>query len=792
MNQSNLELERLKEVRKFLIQENQLKKELQQLVKLAAKICHVPMAAITRIDAHTQWFEVALGIEEKFIPRTQSFCNRVIEGNSMMIVEDVSQDDRFNTSPLFLSQQAVQFYAGVPLVTSTEHALGTLCVLGLQPQTLSDDQQCILKTLAKQVIFQLELKQKNDLLKQAQQALDEEKEWLRQAQALASIGNFLGDFENRSWKGSDTTLEILGFEEQRLYSWEEFVTGIDPEDLSKLTSQFQRLQTTQNEFHSQYRWYHRQNGKTLRIHTIYKVIKNAQNKPSKVFGVIKDVTHQWQTQKDLQESKTRLSALVNNLPGLVYTCLNDVHWTMLYISEGSTKLTGYEPDTFLKGTIAFSDLILPSYRNRLHKEVQESFHNNQSFELSYPIMVNGQVKWIWERGKAVGKTKDNVEILEGFMTDISEQIETEKALKLSEQRWQFALEGAGDGVWDWNLETGQVFFSKHWKYMLGYDVEEITDRVEEWANRVHPDDLARCYQDINRHISGEASMYVNEHRLRKKDGTYCWILDRGKVIEYSKNGKALRMIGTHTDITHRKRTERTLKRQNEEMLKANQELDNFVYRVSHDLRAPISSVIGIIELLKSEPNNSESASHLLELAKTSLKKQDTFIRDILDYSRNSRLEVNPEEINFQELMDEILSHFEFSEDFKEVHQKVHIEQNHPFHSDKKRLEIILNNLISNAFRYRNVLIQDSFIQIDVKVKQHIANIKIIDNGIGIQPQYLHKIFNMFYRATDKKPGSGLGLYIAKEAVNKIQGNIDVSSKPGVETKFVVTVPNLEP
>ncbi len=134
----------------------------------------------------------------------------------------------------------------------------------------------------------------------------------------------------------------------------------------------------------------------------------------------------------------------------------------------------------------------------------------------------------------------------------------ERALRESEQRWQFALEGAGDGIWDWNVQTDMVFFSRQWKAMLGYAEHEITNSLGEWSKRVHPEDQAACYAALDRHFSGETPVYQNEHRLQCKDGSYKWILDRGKIVEWTADGRPLRVIGTHTDITAHKQAEAKL------------------------------------------------------------------------------------------------------------------------------------------------------------------------------------------------------------------------------------------
>lgn len=150
----------------------------------------------------------------------------------------------------------------------------------------------------------------------------------------------------------------------------------------------------------------------------------------------------------------------------------------------------------------------------------------------------------------------------GFLhiaTDISALKQAQIELAASEARWKFALEGSGDGIWDWDARTNIVYFSPQWKAMLGYNIADIGNTLSEWDSRVHPDDKEQCYADLQKHFRGETDIYVNEHRMRCKDGTYKWILDRGKVIETDTEGNPLRVIGTHSDISARKEQEERLR-----------------------------------------------------------------------------------------------------------------------------------------------------------------------------------------------------------------------------------------
>ena len=234
-----------------------------------------------------------------------------------------------------------------------------------------------------------------------------------------------------------------------------------------------------------------------------------------------------------------------------------------------------------------------------------------------------------------------------------------------------------------------------------------------------------------------------------------------------------------------------LLRSNEELKKSNKELDSFVYSVSHDLRAPLSSMLGVIgvcEMKGMEPFMEKNISFM----KSSIKKLDGFIMDILDYSRNARLEVNRQEIHFDELLTDISNNLKFksAEDPSNVDIKITVHNGVAFYSDKSRLGVILNNLISNGIRYQNPDVADPFVEVRVDISETNADILVKDNGIGIDKEDQEKVFNMFYRVSSKSVGSGLGLYIVKEAIEKLQGVVRLQSEIGKGTEFNIRLPNL--
>lgn len=236
-----------------------------------------------------------------------------------------------------------------------------------------------------------------------------------------------------------------------------------------------------------------------------------------------------------------------------------------------------------------------------------------------------------------------------------------------------------------------------------------------------------------------------------------------------------------------------LKKQNLELIqklqKANEELDRFVYSAAHDLRGPVASLLGLINLAKSE-DSLEKIRYYLALKEKTLKKLDEMIHDIIDFSKNSHLKLETNEIDFRQLIDAVVLSCRKFENADQMNVEVHIQQNQPFFSDRLRLEIIFENLISNAFRFYNPFEKKKSLSIAINADAQIVRIEIRDNGIGIDKEHLPHIFEMFYRATDKNVGSGLGLYIVKETLAKLSGTIRVSSEKEKGTTFYLDIPAL--
>jgi signal transduction histidine kinase len=229
-----------------------------------------------------------------------------------------------------------------------------------------------------------------------------------------------------------------------------------------------------------------------------------------------------------------------------------------------------------------------------------------------------------------------------------------------------------------------------------------------------------------------------------------------------------------------------LKKQNNILITTNNELDRFVYSASHDLRAPITSLRGLIEIAKEE-KDPKVIEQYLNLMKESLDKQDEFIREIIDFSRNKGKEVAKQPVNLAKTIDQVIRHHCYMPNANEIQFTKDIELE-TIPSDPLRIEIILNNLISNAIKYSDQTKEKMTIHIKTYLKNHFAIMEIADNGVGIKKENLSNIFKMFYVTQNSNKGTGLGLYITQETVSRLQGSILVESELHKGTKFTLQIP----
>ena len=289
------------------------------------------------------------------------------------------------------------------------------------------------------------------------------------------------------------------------------------------------------------------------------ITRHPDGRPKRVVGTISDITEMVKAEAALRMSEERWQfALEGSRDGVWDWCPSDGR---AYFSPRWKAIIGYTDAEIDNTYQAWLALIHPEDVAKTEQAVMDYLAGKAPvYETEFRMRnKGGGYRWILARGKIMARLPDGRPLrVVGTHTDVTNRKQAEEKLRVSEERWQFALEESQSGVWDWHVDRDEIFFSPRWSQMLGYESQTKGMSVQEWSGRVHPDDFAKATVEMQRHLRQETNIYVSEIRVKTKDGAYRWILDRGKVMTWSPEGRPLRVLGTHTDISFLKQLQESL------------------------------------------------------------------------------------------------------------------------------------------------------------------------------------------------------------------------------------------
>jgi len=392
-----------------------------------------------------------------------------------------------------------------------------------------------------------------------------------------------------------------------------------------------------------------------------------------------------------------------------------------------------------------------------------------------------------------------VDTLSKSMTSI-ERLNEESELRklalseLKENSNQLALviDSTAAGVWDWQVQTGEVVFNERWAEIIGYTLDELSPTsIDTWMNNANPDDLKRSGELLEKHWSGKTSRYVFEARMKHKKGHWVWIFDSGKVVEWHDDGKPKRMIGTHQDITKRKNNEKMLIEATKQAEQAAIAKSEFLASMSHEIRTPMNGVLGMLGLVI-DTDLSDEQQHRINIAMSSAKSLLNLINDILDFSKADagKIELENIDFNLRTMLGELsetmglqvqVKNLELILDVTKVEESM-------VKGDPSRLRQIISNIVSNATKFTakgEIVIQAELLPNEDSSLRF--NCKITDTGIGIPKDKIPNLFDSFSQVdsstTREFGGTGLGLAIVKKLCNLMNGGISVTSELGKGSSF---------
>ncbi|MEO5777551.1 MAG: PAS domain S-box protein [Flavobacterium sp.] len=503
-----------------------------------------------------------------------------------------------------------------------------------------------------------------------------------------------------------------------------------------------------------------------------------------VLVFITDITEQKFAEQQLVHREEHYRALTENISDAIL--LLDEEGRIIYQSPSAHRISGYSFEDAKDKHITQFLTSEESDRGQIFlKEVFESPNVPIQNQFRF-IHKNGHD--IWLEGTVLNLLKnESVKAIIINYRDITKrkELEAQQALTVS------IVKSSDDAIISNTLDGIITSWNKGAEKLLGYSAEETIGKN---VTFLIPDYLTSEEKEISNQVTNGHPVDHFETVRQKKNGEIIHVsLKISSISDVSGNVVGASKI--MRDITESKTFENELIRYNSELKKTNEELDRFVYSTSHDLRAPLKSMIGLINItakdVKNKSQDNAEYNTILErltMLNKSASKLDHFIEDILNFSRNARMEPESNEIAFEELVGEVTANLKYSDE-KNIDFKVIINSKEKFVTDYKRLRVILNNIISNAYKYSDADKENSFINVIFTCDKNKATIIIKDNGIGIAQSDTEKVFDMFYRTTSLSTGSGLGLYIVKETVEKLNGKFSVESELGLGSAFCIEIPN---
>ncbi len=442
---------------------------------------------------------------------------------------------------------------------------------------------------------------------------------------------------------------------------------------------------------------------------------------------------------------------------------------------------GYSPS--LNEAINF---YAPEWRDRISEIVKNCAEKGISFEEELEIITAKEHRiWVRASGKAVQDEKGNIVKIQGSFQDINEQKKIEAALRKSEERLDLAMTVKNEGLWDWNLLTNETYFDDRYYTMAGYQPEEFPQNFTSWAKLVHSDDLPLAQQAIEAYLDGKTDIFDVDFRFKRKDGQWMWINGKGLIFARSSDGKPLRMVGTHTDITKRKKAEEALKMQARERAA----VDTFTYSVSHDLQAPLRRIEGFSEMLLEEfPDHAnDKIRDYLQRIITQIGSMKALTDALRQLSKIVSRDIEKEEVDLSVLTRSQLDKLKYKEPGRRI--EAIVEPKLIAEGDTELLSVLMANLLDNAWKFtaglEKALIEFGTIEQDGRTIYYLK-----DNGAGFDMGHADKLFIPFHKLHSEKDysGIGIGLNLVYRIISRHGGEVWAEGKVGEGATFFFTLP----
>ncbi len=489
--------------------------------------------------------------------------------------------------------------------------------------------------------------------------------------------------------------------------------------------------------------------------------------------------------KNPEDLNKLYESLIKQLPNIIFQIrVNSLKQiTVDFLSKPIEILDEFSIHEFLEDSYNLSNYKIyePDLKMFLDS-YEKAISDNEKWEIDFRLLMpESGYKWI--RIDATPKKNDHNEIVfYGLISDITIVKEQEIRLKVADERYHFAVQASDRGVWDWDLNTNKVYYSSESMKILELTESDLVASPEEWDERVHPDDREEYYGNINLHFENKIPFYETCHRVLCS-GKYKWILDRGKVIERDEDGKPLRIVGTHTDISEQKEKEIELAKMLEIVNTQNNKLLNFAHIVSHNLRTHSGNIKSLLDLHKEALLSESDTLSNIQIVSDELFSTIENLNDLVSIYAES--EDNMQLLKINSFIDKVLDVLHESIKLKGIQVLNYVPNSVKILCIPAYLESIMLNLLTNAIKYSDPS-KEAKIVFTTEANDDFVVLNVKDNGLGIDlEKHKDSIFGLYKTFHRNNDARGVGLYLTKNQIENMGGKIEVESTLNVGTTFKV-------
>lgn len=408
-------------------------------------------------------------------------------------------------------------------------------------------------------------------------------------------------------------------------------------------------------------------------------------------------------------------------------------------------------------------------------------------------------QYIWEFKDLKGQTRlvdvtmtalfDKGQLF-GFMgvsRDVTKSAQLTKDLATARHEQSLAIKTANLGFWVYNLTSKKLRWNAQLLHMYGIPVEEWDEEFDSWRKRVHPEDLKEADSGLDPVIEKNEAVYGIQFRIiRKNDGAER-VISGSAIPLLGDDGELKEIMGVNLDITDFHRKNLDLQESLEELQMARSEMDYFAYSIAHDLRAPVASSLGLLNLLDKDTLSPRNLK-LIKILEKAINRFENTLRDMTDFFQGRDAHEDLSSINILNKVSSVLGSLKFHENFNAIKFEVSINPELNITTERRKLSVIISNLISNAIKYSDPKKEELRVTISAQLNNSELVFSVEDNGLGIRKDLQDKVFKMFYLAHKKQYGTGLGLYIARQSAEQLGGELGLESEPGIGSRFILRIP----